>query len=71
MKKIKKSSLKEYLPIIRDEEKYPIILDSNNNVLSLPPIINGQRTQLTMQTKNILIECTGTDKRRVYIRIIF
>jgi len=51
----------EYAHILRDKEKYPIILDSKGNVLSFPPIINGILTQITPETKNIFIDITGTD----------
>lgn len=39
--------------------------DSKGTVLSLPPIINSQRSKITLDTKNILIECTATDKTKV------
>ncbi|HIP17493.1 MAG TPA: phenylalanine--tRNA ligase subunit beta [Methanothermococcus okinawensis] len=41
------------------EDRYPIILDKNGNVLSMPPIINGNLTKVTNETKNILIDVTG------------
>jgi len=50
----------EYASIIKDSKKYPIILDSQGNVLSMPPIINGELTKVTLQTKNLFIEMTGT-----------
>lgn len=30
-------------------------------VMSLPPIINGDHSKITLDTKNIFIECTATD----------
>ncbi|ENN96435.1 phenylalanyl-tRNA ligase subunit beta [Methanocaldococcus villosus KIN24-T80] len=42
--------------------KYPIILDSEGNVLSFPPIINSELTRVTERTRNLLIDVTGTDK---------
>lgn len=33
----------------------------NGVVLSLPPIINGDHSKITLATKNVLIEVTGTD----------
>eukprot|EP00916_Digyalum_oweni_P012398 GHVL01020523.1.p1 GENE.GHVL01020523.1~~GHVL01020523.1.p1 ORF type:complete len:631 (+),score=119.21 GHVL01020523.1:31-1893(+) len=53
--------LKSYLPIIRDSPVYPVVYDMNKNVCSLPPIINGELSKLSMSTKNIFIECTCTD----------
>jgi len=55
------SHLKPYLPIIRDSPVYPVIYDSNGVVLSMPPIINGEHSKITLKTKNVLIECTCTD----------
>ncbi|MEW6011750.1 MAG: phenylalanine--tRNA ligase subunit beta [Methanobacterium sp.] len=45
--------------------KYPLIVDKNNNVLSMPPIINGELTKLTEETENVLIDVTGTDEKAV------
>ncbi|KAL6042202.1 phenylalanine--tRNA ligase [Balamuthia mandrillaris] len=53
--------LKPYLPIIRDEPRYPVIYDKNGVVLSLPPIINGDHSKITLSTKNVFIEVTATD----------
>ncbi len=38
----------------------PILFDSQKNVISLPPIINGNMTKITLNTKNLLIEVTST-----------
>ena len=37
---------KEYGFILKDAERYPIIIDSNNIVLSFPPIVNSNTTRL-------------------------
>ena len=55
------SHLKQYLHIIRDSPVYPVIYDSNDTVLSMPPIINGNKSRITLNTRNVFIECTGTD----------
>uniref|UniRef100_A0A0N5CG86 Phenylalanine--tRNA ligase beta subunit n=1 Tax=Strongyloides papillosus TaxID=174720 RepID=A0A0N5CG86_STREA len=55
------SHLKEYLHILEDQEYYPVIYDKNRIICSLPPIINGDHSKITSKTKNIFIECTGTD----------
>jgi phenylalanyl-tRNA synthetase beta chain len=55
--------LKAYLPIIRDSPVYPVIYDANNVVLSLPPIINGDHSKITLNTKNVFIECTAVGFR--------
>ena len=56
--------LKPYTDLIYDSPVYPVIYDSSGgggNVLSLPPIINGKHSRITLDTKNVFIECTGTD----------
>jgi len=55
----------EYGKIIEKYDKYPLLVDRNNQVLSLPPIINGIVTQVTEKTKNLFIDVTGTDWRIV------
>jgi phenylalanyl-tRNA synthetase beta chain len=50
-----------YAHLLEGFDKYPIILDVNNNVLSFPPIINGTLTEVTPFTKNIFIDVTGND----------
>eukprot|EP00040_Diaphanoeca_grandis_P010730 m.54967 g.54967 ORF g.54967 m.54967 type:complete len:610 (+) comp22000_c0_seq1:41-1870(+) len=59
--------LKEYVPIIKNKPKYPVIRDANGVVLSLPPIINGDHSKITLNTKNIFIECTATDMTKAKI----
>ena len=59
--------LKQYLHIIKDSPVYPIIYDSNNVVLSMPPIINGDHSKISVNTKNVFIECTGTDLTKTKI----
>uniref|UniRef100_A0AC34QG87 Phenylalanine--tRNA ligase beta subunit n=1 Tax=Panagrolaimus sp. JU765 TaxID=591449 RepID=A0AC34QG87_9BILA len=59
--------LREFLPIIRDKPLYPVIYDSNGIVCSLPPIINGDHSKITLNTKNVLIEVTATDLKKAKI----
>jgi phenylalanyl-tRNA synthetase beta chain len=63
----KDKHLGQYLHIIRDEEVYPVIYDSQKIVCSMPPIINGEHSKITMKTKNVLIEMTGTDRTKLEI----
>ena len=41
--------------------KYPLIVDKKKRVLSFPPIINGELTRVTNNTKNLFIDVTGTE----------
>ena len=43
--------------------KFPVIIDSKDNILSFPPIINGNQTTVTASTKNFFIDVTGWDFR--------
>jgi len=52
---------REYSHIIKDFPRYPLLFDSKENVLSMPPIINGVVTKVTENTKNLLLDVTGTD----------
>lgn len=54
-----------YAHLIEEYDKYPLILDKDNQILSMPPIINGELTKLTNKTTNILIDVTGTDLKAV------
>jgi phenylalanyl-tRNA synthetase beta chain len=54
-----------YAHIIENFSKYPLLIDSEDNVLSMPPIINGELTKLTTDTKNVFVDVTGTDQKAV------
>ncbi|MBR3141390.1 MAG: phenylalanine--tRNA ligase subunit beta [Methanobrevibacter sp.] len=56
---------KDYAHLIENFDKYPLILDKDDNVLSMPPIINGELTKLREDTKNIIVDVTGTDEKAV------
>ncbi|XP_028772641.1 phenylalanine--tRNA ligase beta subunit, cytoplasmic [Neltuma alba] len=59
--------LKKFLHIIEGSPVFPVIYDSKRTVLSLPPIINGARSAITLETKNVFIECTATDLTKAKI----
>jgi phenylalanyl-tRNA synthetase beta chain len=51
----------EYGHIVKKHKVYPILLDSNQKVLSFPPIINSNDLgKVTEETRNLLVEVTGT-----------
>ena len=54
-----------YAHLLEDFDKYPLIVDSNNNVLSFPPIINGSLTEVTPFTTDLFIDVTGTNKKAI------
>lgn len=57
--------LGRFLHIIRDKPVYPVIFDANKVVCSLPPIINGDHSKITLNTKNVFIEITATDQTKL------
>jgi len=63
----KDTFMKQYVPIIKDKEAYPLIVDANDVVCSLPPLMNGEHSKVTLNTKNLFIEVTGTDKMKTSI----
>jgi phenylalanyl-tRNA synthetase beta chain len=56
---------RDYAFTLAGKEHYPVILDKNSNVLSFPPVINGELTRITDRTENLFIELTGTSELAV------
>ncbi len=57
----------EYGPIISEFEEWPLLVDGKGKVLSLPPVINSDDLgRITTQTRNVLIEVTGTNLETVH-----
>jgi len=51
----------EYGRIVKRHSVYPLILDSKGKILSFPPIINSNDLgRVTAETRNVLVEVTGT-----------
>ncbi|RLG64013.1 phenylalanine--tRNA ligase subunit beta [archaeon] len=49
----------EYAHLLEDKPRYPLLLDSRNIVLSMPPIINSEDTKVTVDTTDVFIDVTG------------
>lgn len=47
------------------EDRFPVFLDGAGEVLSMPPVINAARTTVTADSRDILIDVTGTDRAAV------
>lgn len=57
---------KEYAHLLENLNKYPVLLDANNAVLTMPPITNSELTgRVTPSTKEILVEVSGTNETLV------
>ncbi|MEM3403691.1 MAG: phenylalanine--tRNA ligase subunit beta [Nitrososphaeria archaeon] len=52
-----------YSHILCSKELFPIIKDSKQQVLSFPPIINGNLTTLTEKTKSLFVDVTSTEPK--------
>ncbi|MBN1544541.1 phenylalanine--tRNA ligase subunit beta [Candidatus Woesearchaeota archaeon] len=53
---------REYGPLLEGKDMFPFFADANNEILSMPPIINSHRTgKVTDQTEEVFIECSGFD----------
>ncbi len=52
---------KDYGHILNGKDRFPLIVDANDNVLSFPPIINGELTRVKEDTHDLFIDVTGTD----------
>jgi phenylalanyl-tRNA synthetase beta chain len=51
----------EYGPIISPFKEWPLLADGEGRILSLPPVINSNDLgRITTDTRNILVEVTGT-----------
>ena len=52
----------EYAHLLKGQERYPVIIDKNNVVASMPPITNSESTgKVTEKTKNLFLEVTGSN----------
>ncbi|KAK6458877.1 henylalanyl-tRNA synthetase beta chain (phenylalanine--tRNA ligase beta chain) [Scheffersomyces xylosifermentans] len=63
----KDKNIGKFLHIISDSPVYPVMLDSKRTVASLPPIINSNHSKITLDTKNVFIDITGTDRTKTEI----
>ena len=53
---------REYAHLLAGKQKFPIFIDANDNILSMPPIINSQLTgKITNETVDVFVECSGFD----------
>ena len=50
-----------YADLVRNLDRYPAIYDEIG-LFSFPPVINGRRTEVSTDSRDLLIELTGTDQ---------
>ncbi len=56
---------KDYGHILEGVKRYPLVIDSKDNVLAFPPIINGDITKVNAKNTNLFIEVTGNNRKTV------
>ena len=56
---------KEFAHLLDGYTHYPIWIDHEGEVLSMPPVINSEPTKVTLATKDLFLEVTGTDQQAV------
>jgi phenylalanyl-tRNA synthetase beta chain len=53
---------REYAHLLEGKKLFPIFIDSADNILSMPPVINSHWTgKIDESTKDVFIECSGFD----------
>jgi len=53
---------KEYSHLLAGKAKFPVFIDADGNILSMPPIINSQLMgKITEETNDVFVECSGFD----------
>jgi len=51
---------KEYAHLLEGQTKYPVFIDANKEILSMPPIINSEKTgKVKYTTTEMFVECSG------------
>src|SRR6056297_2208323 len=50
-----------YAPLVDEYERYPAIYD-DIGLFSFPPVINGRRTEVSTDSRDLFVEMTGTDQ---------
>ncbi len=56
---------REYKWLLDRLEKYPVLVDSDNKVLALIPILSSEDLKITENTRNIFVDITGTDPNAI------
>ncbi|CCW64698.1 unnamed protein product [Phytomonas sp. EM1] len=62
--------ISKYIPLVSEMPRYTVIMDGEGKrVLSLPPIINSDYSHMTVDTKNIFIDCTAPDHYKAQVLV--
>lgn len=53
---------REYAHLLEGKERFPVFVDAKGEILSMPPVINSNKTgKITQETRDVFIECSGFD----------
>jgi len=59
---------REYGHLLDGKDKYPVFIDSKQNIMSMPPIINSNNVgKISITTRDVFIECSGFDFEYLHI----
>ncbi|RDD41031.1 Leucine-rich repeat-containing protein 47 [Trichoplax sp. H2] len=59
-RKNKNSGLQKYLTLVKESKILACLIDCKSNVISLPPLVNSEKTKISPASKEILLEVTSS-----------
>lgn len=59
--------LARFVPLVSQAPVVPLFVDSEDTVLSMPPLINSDHTKITLETKDVFFDLTATDPTKLEI----
>ncbi len=61
------AKLKHYVHLLKNEPLFPAIVDSQDRIMSVPPLINSDHSKIRVNTRNVFIEVTAKDLTKANI----
>ena len=56
-----------YGELLKQHENYPLFIDNDDNILSMPPIINSEHVgRVTTDTEGLFVECSGFQPEKLH-----
>ena len=56
---------KDFAHLLEGFDRFPLLIDEKGTVLSMPPIINSEKTRVTKRTTGLFIDVTGFSQKTV------
>lgn len=50
-------------------DRYPVLLNREGRILSLPPVINSEFSRISTETRNVFVDVTGTNFHKVNVAL--